>query len=385
MFVTPTRQLLDHRTGPGVPDLDARRMPAAGGRPPAVRAEHGAVQGGVGRQGTPHGPPWADRGREPSPRSRWPRRRPDHPPRRGRAWGRRASSTVRGGPMRSFPGAWGSSRMGQRRRPPKPQVSSSRPSGRVTKLTESVRRSGRKASSRPVARSHRRTPSSIPTASSPSAPMSPSRYSPRPAPRLLTSVRYSTTVRHLHQPHPLTDDGDPAHRPIPTEVRVADGGGPVDQRPARPGVPQPARAVSRTDQQEVAARVERHPAHPLGMALEGGQDASLGRGPDLDPASGSIEAESPTHGRRDARRGRERILRRRRAARIPSSRNRYPRPRRRPHAPCSRPPTAARPGGMRRQSGRCRCAAHGSPGPSPGPRCRSSRRAERPPTGCRPR
>ncbi len=100
-------------------------------------------------------------------------------------------------------------------------------------------------------------------------------------------------VRHLHQPHLLTDDGEPAHRPIPAEVHVADAGGPVDQRPARPGVPQPARAVSRTGQQEVAARVERHPAHPLGVALQGGQDASLGRVPDLDPARGLHRNRAP--------------------------------------------------------------------------------------------
>ena len=359
-------------------------MPAARGRPPAVRAEHGAVQGRVWRQGAPHGLV----GR--STTSAVPERslatataRPSW-----RTWARVGTNGQVDGPggpdaqpprrlgvLADRPAAQAAEAAGQqlaairagdeadRVRPPIGQEGDLPAGGQVPQAGPVVHPDGEQ----PV-----RADVSLAILASTGAQAADERT-------------VLPAVRHLHQPRPSADDDEPAHRPVPAEVHVADAGGPVDQRPARLGVPQPARAVPRTGHQEVAARVERHPAHPLGVALQGDQGPSTGRIPDLDPARGAVETDAPADGRPDARRGRKRIPRRRRAARSPSSRNRCPRPRRRPRAPVADrqlPAVRVDREGRRGDPG---AQSTGSPGPSAGPTRRSSRRAERPPTGCCPR
>ena len=128
--------------------------------------------------------------------------------------------------------------MGQRRRPSVPQVSSSRPSARVTKPTESARRPGRKATSRPVARSHRRAPSSMPTASSPSRVDAALAIPAPPGPQAADERTVLPAVLDLHaaEPRRRARRTRTRHRPRlnrtwPISAGQLTSGRPVSRRP----------------------------------------------------------------------------------------------------------------------------------------------------------
>ena len=127
-----------------------------------------------------------------------------------------------------------------------------------------------------------RIPSSIPTASWPSAPMSPSRYSPRSKPRLLTNVRYSRpSATSISRTVPRVDRSRRQTRRRWTQV--ADAVGPVDQ-PCPSWHPEPAQS--------------RPPQRPLTSSPRGWTPsrAPLGcgrRGGDQDPTPACIRRSRP--------------------------------------------------------------------------------------------